>query len=79
LRGHLNTEELTRITVAALAAGGGLFGLLQAVVLQIGTIFPAPGDAAFAAVVLTTILEAQRRLGHGEARSTASRRSRPAS
>lgn len=77
IKSHLNAQELVRITVAAVAAGGGVFGVLQAVVLNAGTIFPAPADAALAAAVLTLILEANRRLGHGEEPARpAARRSR---
>jgi hypothetical protein len=65
LKDHLNQAELIRIAIASLGAGGGLFGLLQAIVLNLGSIFPAPGDAALAAVILTSILEVLRRLGHG--------------
>ncbi|MCA1685771.1 MAG: hypothetical protein LC745_07235 [Planctomycetia bacterium] len=65
LKNHLNTEELARIMIASLTAGGGLFGLVQAMTLHVGAIFPASGDAALATVVLTMILEAHRRLGQG--------------
>jgi cobalamin synthase len=65
LKGHLNQEELVRVSVTALTAGGGLFGLLQALSLSVGSIFPAPSDAALAAALLTAILEILRRLGHG--------------
>ncbi len=65
LKYHLNQEELIRIAIASLGAGGGLFGLLHAIVLNLGSIFPAPGDAGLAAVMLTTILDVLRRLGHG--------------
>jgi hypothetical protein len=65
LKGHLNREELVRVSLTAVTAGGGLFGLLQAISLSAGTIFPAPTDAALAAAVLTAILEVLRRLGHG--------------
>jgi hypothetical protein len=70
LKDHLNQEELIRIAIASLGAGGGLFGLLHAIVLNIGSIFPAPGDAALAAVILTAILEVLRRLGHGTDRES---------
>ncbi len=66
LKGHLNTVELSRITIAALTAGGGILALLEAILLGVGTIFPAPTDAALAALVLTLILESLRRLGHGQ-------------
>jgi hypothetical protein len=78
LKNHLNSDELCRIVAAALTAGCGLFGVLQAVAAHVGTIFPAPSDAAFAALVLTTILEAYRRLGHGENPTPPSSRSRTA-
>jgi hypothetical protein len=66
LKDHLNTEELTRITLTALTAGGGTLGLLQLLLASVGTIFPAPTDAALAALILTVILESLRRLGHGQ-------------
>lgn len=76
LKEHLNTEELGRISLAALAAGGGVFGVLQGVLFNTGTIFPAPADAALAAFLLTTILEVNRRLAQGAepARPTGRRR-----
>ena len=43
IKNHLNTEELARITIASLTAGGGLFGLIQALALNVGSIFPASG------------------------------------
>jgi hypothetical protein len=66
LKNHLNTVELTRITITSLAAGGGVLGLLQALLASVGTIFPAPSDAALAAVILTLILDSLRRLDHGQ-------------
>jgi hypothetical protein len=77
LKNHLNADELARVTVSALAAGGGIFAVLEAIVLHAGTIFPAPTDAALAGVALTLILEALRRLGHGD-EPPASRRPDPA-
>jgi hypothetical protein len=65
LKNHLNVQELSRVTVTAISAGGGVFSVLQAVAAHLGAIFPSATDAAVAAVVLTTILEARRRLGHG--------------
>ena len=65
LKNHLNGEELFRITVTAVSAGGGVFGLLSAFALHADTIFPAPADAALAALIIGTILDARRRLGHG--------------
>ncbi len=65
IKNHLNTEEIYRITVAALSSGAGFFGLFQAIMLHIGTIFPAPADAAMASLILTVILETYRRLGQG--------------
>jgi hypothetical protein len=65
LKRHLNTEELIRITLTSALAGGGLFGLVQALASSTETIFPASTDAALAAAVLTVILETLRRLGHG--------------
>ena len=62
---HLNIEELARITVASLCAGAGMYGVIHSVVLSADSIFPAPCDAALAATLLTMILEASRRLGHG--------------
>jgi hypothetical protein len=66
IKKHLNTDELTRITLTALTAGAGTVALLQAILANVGSIFPAPTDAALAAVFLTFILEALRRLGHGQ-------------
>jgi hypothetical protein len=66
LKDHLNTSELSRITLTALTAGGGTLALLQALLMNVGNIFPAPTDAALAAVILTFLLEAVRRLGHGQ-------------
>ncbi len=66
LKNHLNTEELARITIASLTAGGGLFGLVEALSMNVGSIFPASGDAALATVVLTMILEGHRRLHQGQ-------------
>lgn len=65
LKNHLNIDELCRVVVAAVSAGGGVFAIFQAVLSQCGAIFPAPIDAAFAALVMTLILEATRRLDHG--------------
>ena len=65
LKDHLNGVELSRITITALTAGGGTLALLQAILLNVGKIFPAPTDAAVAAVFVTLIIEALRRLGHG--------------
>jgi hypothetical protein len=66
LKEHLNTVELSRITVIALTAGGGTLALLEALLMNVGSIFPAPTDAALAAVILTFLLESLRRLGHGQ-------------
>jgi hypothetical protein len=75
LANHLNAQELFRIIVAALSTGGGVFAVLQGILVAVGVVFPAPSDAAFAAVVLTTILEAHRRLGHGQPLSSRPRQS----
>ena len=66
IKNHLNTEELVRIGVAALTAGGGGFSVLEAIQLDVPQIFPAPADTALAAAVLTLILETMRRLDHGQ-------------
>lgn len=66
IKNHVNVEELARVAITALTSGGGLFGLLSAVALGAGTIFPAAGDSALAGVVLTAILEILRRLNHGD-------------
>jgi hypothetical protein len=78
LKSHLNTKELSRITVTALGAGGGVFALLEAVMRSAGTIFPAPTDAALAATILATILESRRRLKHGSESTSGPRRVPPA-
>ena len=44
LRGHLITEELARVTIAAIAIGGGAFSLLNALAIQAGAILPGPAD-----------------------------------
>lgn len=76
LKNHLNVEELGRITVTSLTAGGGLFGLIQALTLNAGAIFPASADAALATAVMTMILETYRRLRQGQALVVASHRTR---
>ena len=58
LKDHLNGVELSRITITALTTGGGTLALLQAILMNVGTIFPAPTDAALAAVFVTLIIEA---------------------
>jgi hypothetical protein len=65
IKDHLNGTELSRITITALMTGGGTLALLQAILMNVSTIFPAPTDAALAAVFVTLIIEALRRLGHG--------------
>jgi hypothetical protein len=67
LKDHLNGVELSRITITALTTGGGTLALLQAILVNVGTIFPAPADAALAAVFVALIIDALRRLGHGPA------------
>lgn len=76
LKDHLNPQELSRISVTAFSAGGGVFGVLQAVAADTATIFPAPADAALAAAVLTTVIEVRRRLAQGQEPTPAPRRSR---
>jgi hypothetical protein len=71
IKHHLNIEELARVSIASLAAGGGFFGILQAVVTSASTVFLSPGDAALAVGILTLIIEVHRRLGHGVAPETA--------
>ncbi len=70
LKGHLNTTELLRIAITALTAGGGILGILQMVLQNVGMIFPAPSDAALAGAVLTILIESLRRLNHGGSPST---------
>lgn len=65
LKNHLNTQELMRITVTAVTAGGGVFAVLQACVASAGTIFPAALDAALAVTLSTSMIEIYRRLGQG--------------
>src|SRR5262249_44423087 len=64
IKNHLNTAELLRISITAVVAGGGTLGMLQAILTGVGTIFPAPNDAAAATFVLTLLLESLRRLDH---------------
>ena len=66
IRGHLNALELIRVVVTALVAGGGVAGVLQALLAAVGTVFIGPGDAAVATTVITLVLEVVRRLGHGQ-------------
>jgi hypothetical protein len=66
VKNDLNFKELRRITVTAVSAGSGAFGILEALMHSTGVVFPSPSDAALAAIVLTIILEAHRRLSHGE-------------
>jgi hypothetical protein len=73
IKDHLNSAELLRISVAALMAGGGILGILQAILAGVGTIFPAPNDAAAAAFVLTFLLECVRRLSQGHDLTSGSR------
>lgn len=77
IKSHLNAEELVRIAVTALSAGGGVFGILEAVMRSVGLIFPAPSDAGLAAAILTMILESHRRLQHGRNCDDHPRRSQP--
>jgi hypothetical protein len=69
IKGHLNTEELVRVLMTGLSAGGGVLGLLELLRADVGVLFPAPNDAALAATVLTLLLEIRRRLTHGVAAS----------
>jgi hypothetical protein len=71
IKKHLNTDELTRVTLTAVSAGAGTMALLQTILMNVGSIFPAPTDAALAALVLTLVLETLRRLGHGRENATA--------
>ncbi|GAC1475461.1 MAG: hypothetical protein NVSMB9_28060 [Isosphaeraceae bacterium] len=66
IKNHLNVEELRRISLTSLLAGGGIFGVLQAVLQNTSSIVPAPQDAALAGAMLTVLLEVYRRLGQGE-------------
>ena len=66
LMDHLNSEELIRIAITALTAGGGVLGIFEGVLGGVARVFPAPADAALAAALLTAILEVCRRLRHGE-------------
>ena len=65
LKNHLNQDELGRVIIASLTAGGGIFGFLQLLVPEVAKLFPDPADAALAGAVLTLILETRRRLSHG--------------
>lgn len=73
IKNHLNTEELLRVTVTSMTAGAGLFGLIEAVSLSLGAIFPCASDAALAASLLTFILGVRKRLNQGEEPPRASR------
>ena len=65
LKDHLNQDELIRIAVASVSAGGGIFGVLEMILHSAGILFPAPADAALATAILTMILETRRRLSQG--------------
>jgi hypothetical protein len=65
IQGHLNSEELVRVLVTGLSAGGGVLGLLELIRADVGVLFPAPNDAALASAVLTILIEIRRRLTHG--------------
>ena len=71
IQGHLNSEELVRVVVAGLSAGGGVLGCLEMIRSDAGVLFPAPNDAALATAVITVILEVRRRLTHGAKLSNA--------
>jgi hypothetical protein len=77
LKNHLNVDELARITMTAVTAGSGVFAILETLLHSAGVVFPAPSDAALAAIVLTIILEAHRRLAQGSEPTPAARRSPP--
>jgi hypothetical protein len=65
IKGHLNIAELVKVAISAVAAGGGVMGILNAALPAIGLIFPLPQDAALASMILTAIGEVIRRLSHG--------------
>lgn len=64
VRDHLNVNELVRIVVAAVMAGGGAY---EAFVALAGSIpsWVAPGDVGLATGVLLTLTEVWRRLRQG--------------
>ena len=66
LRGHLNADELARVALLAVTGGSGVFGVLNAIAISAGQIFPAPADSALAVAVFAVILECRRRLDHGQ-------------
>jgi hypothetical protein len=65
IKGHLNRTELGRVVVAALTAGAGLMGVLNAILANVATIFPSQFDAALGAVIVTVLIDVLRRLRHG--------------
>lgn len=64
IKAHLNVDEIFRVAVAALLAGGGAYGVLFAELSHLPQIV-TPADAAAASAVMTAIVEVSRRLGHG--------------
>lgn len=72
IKGHLNIEELLKTLVTAVLAGGGILGVLTALIPVIGVIVPNAADAALATGVLTVIVDVVRRLQHGTAPPTPS-------
>jgi hypothetical protein len=64
IRDHLNVDEIVRITVAALLAGGGIGGVMAELVTNLPALI-SPTDLGLATASIAAILEIARRLGHG--------------
>src|SRR4051812_8180585 len=64
VRDHLNVDEMFRVAVAALLAGGGAHGGPVAQTAHLPQIVP-PADASAATAVLAAFVEIYRRLNHG--------------
>ena len=69
IQAHLNVDEIFRIAVTALLAGGGVYGVLFAEVTHLPQIVK-PADVSAATAVLAALSEIYRRLGHGAALPT---------
>lgn len=64
IRNHVNVQELARVAVAALLAGGGAWGVAAAVATHLPQIV-TPDDLVLATAAVTALSELRRRLGQG--------------
>lgn len=63
--GHLNVNELFRVVLVAVFAGGGTFEILNAVWGDLSTILVDSRDAALASAAIAFAVEACRRFSQG--------------